>query len=157
MTVDIESLDIGTLCYLVGQGFNELVLARLRAEGFEDVKVSFGYVVQHLLKSEMTVTQLAGHMGITQQAASKRVREMLNAGVVEAVQGKDRRESRIALSPRGRAVVSRSRVIRGKLASEITAGVTSDALDATQRVLASAIRQMQMAQAVEQRNIKERD
>ena len=157
MAVDIRNLDIGTLCYLVGQGFNPEVLDRLRSEGFADVKVSFGYVVQHLLDGQKTVTQLSVCMGVTQQAASKRVREMLNSGVLEIVPGKDRRESRVALSSLGCTIVARTRAIRERLAIELIADATAEELQVTRHVLLTAIGRLQMNQAVEQRKIQEHD
>lgn len=157
MAVDINNLDIGTLCYLVGQGFNQEVLDRLRSEGFADVKVSFGYVVQHLLDGEKTVTQLSVCMGVTQQAASKRVREMLNADVLEIVPSKDRRESRVALSSLGHAIVARTRAIRETLALELIADAKAEDLQVTRHVLLTAIRQLKLNQAVEQRKIQEHD
>lgn len=155
MTVEIRNLDIGTLCYLVGQGFNMEVLQRLRSEGFAEVKVSFGYVVQHLLDGDKTVTQLAVRMGITQQAASKRVREMLNANILELVPGKDRRELRVALSPLGRTVVARTRAVREKLADELIADASMADIRAARELLLTTIERLQMTQTVEQRNVQE--
>jgi DNA-binding MarR family transcriptional regulator len=157
MTVAIQDLDIGTLCYLVGQGFNQQVLDRLRAEGFTDVKVSFGYVVQHVLDGSKTVTELATRMGVSQQAASKRVREMLDAGILQRAPGQDRRESRVALSPRGLAIVARTRALRQQLANELAAHMTTEDLQVTRQCLAAAIARLQMTEAVEQRHVQEHD
>jgi DNA-binding MarR family transcriptional regulator len=157
MTVDIRNLDIGTLCYLVGQGFNEEVLKRLKAEGYADVKVSFGYVVQHLLHGDKAVTELAVRMGVTQQAASKRVREMLDAGIVELAASKDRRESRVALSARGLAIVARTRAIREKLSRQLIAGASPADLEATRELLFAAIGRLGMTETVEQRHVREQD
>lgn len=157
MTVDIQDLDFGTLCYLVGQGFNQAVLDRLRAEGFADVKVSFGYVVQHLLDGDKTVTQLAGRMGVTQQAASKRVREMLDAGVLALAPGKDRRESRVMLSPLGDTIVARTRAIRQELADELVADAPPAQVQAARELLVRAIGRLQMTQTVQQRHVQEHD
>ena len=157
MTVDIRSLDFGTLCYLVGQGFNNEVLDRLKSEGFASVKVSFGYVVQHLLDGDKTVTQLAVRMGVTQQAASKRVREMLGAGVLELAPGKDRRESRVALSSLGHTIVARTRAIREELAKELIVDAAPADLRAARELLFLAIGRLQMTQTVQQRSVQEHD
>jgi len=157
MTVDIRNLDFGTLCYLVGQGFNNEVLDRLKSEGFADVKVSFGYVVQHLLDGDKTVTQLAVRMGVTQQAASKRVREMLDAGVLELAPGKDRRESRVALSSLGHSIVARTRAIREELAKELIVDASTADLRAARELLFLAIGRLQMTQTVQQRSVQEHD
>ena len=157
MTVDIQDLDFGTLCYLVGQGFNQAVLDRLRAEGFADVKVSFGYVVQHLLDGDKTVTQLAGRMGVTQQAASKRVREMLDAGVLALAPGKDRRESRVMLSSLGDTILARTRAIRQELAHELIADASPAQVQAARELLVRAIGRLQMTQTVQKRHVQEHD
>ncbi|MBL0727158.1 MarR family winged helix-turn-helix transcriptional regulator [Piscinibacter sp. HJYY11] len=155
MTVDIRNLDIGTLWYLVGQGFNKEVLERLNSEGFADVKVSFGYVVQHLLDGDKTATELAVRMGITQQAASKRIREMLDAGVLELAAGKDRRELRVALSPLGRTVVARTRAIREEVAQELLADASAADVRAARGLLFAAIERLGMNPTVEQRLVQE--
>lgn len=157
MAVDIEFLDFGTLCFLVGQGFNQEVLTRLHKEGYPDMRVSFGYVVQHLLEGEKSVTQLASCMGITQQAVSKRVREMLEAGVLEVIPGKDRRESRVALSHRGRKMVARTRAIREALANELLSGASTEKRKATRQLMLSAMKRLGIERAVEGRRIQEQN
>lgn len=157
MEIDIRRLDLGTLCYLVGQGFNQAVLDRLKSEGFADVRVSFGYVVQHLLDGDKTITQLAARMGVTQQAASKRVREMLDSGVLELAPGKDRRESRVTLSSLGGTILARTREIREELAAELVVDAPSEDIQAAKELLALAIGRLQMTQAVQERRLQEQD
>lgn len=155
MTVDIESLDFGTLCYLVGHGFNERVVARLGAEGYTNVKASFGYVVQHLLGGEKSVSQLAACMGITQQAASKRVREMVDGGLLATVPGADRRELRVTLSPTGHEIVECTRRLRSEVAADMLAHVPTLDMKAARAVLLEAVQRLALADSIQHRRVQE--
>ena len=54
---------------------NDVVMERTLKAGFRGVRESHGYVIQHLIESERTITELAKRMEITQQATSKIVAE----------------------------------------------------------------------------------
>ena len=93
-------LDLGHLGLFLGLRVNELVMEKLRAAGFGHVRESHGYVVQHLIERERSITELAERMEVTQQAASKVVAELAGLGVVELEAGEDRRAKRVRLTAR---------------------------------------------------------
>jgi DNA-binding MarR family transcriptional regulator len=155
MGVDVESLDLGSLCYFVGIGFNDRVVTRLRQEGFGEVKSSFGFVVQHLLEGARTITDLAECTGISQQAASKRVREMIDAGVITTARGADRRERRVMLSHRGHALVQRTRQLRVEVVAEMLALTPATRARTARAVLLSAISQLGLSDSIQNRRIRE--
>jgi DNA-binding MarR family transcriptional regulator len=110
--IDLRLLDVGQLAFFVGQGMNDVVLRRLHASGFVGIRQSHGYVVQHLIGGDRSVTELAELLGLTQQAASKAVGELAELGYVEVVAGRDARVRRVRLSARGRSMLESTRKLR---------------------------------------------
>ena len=102
---------------LAGAGVVRRLLADLGEEGYVGVRASHGYVFQRLVDAQPTITELAASLGMTQQGASKQVRELEDLGFVErhAVAG-DARARSVRLTERGRAVVEAGR--RGRAALE---------------------------------------
>jgi DNA-binding MarR family transcriptional regulator len=96
----VQQSDLGYLAFFLGLRVNELVMQRTAKAGFKEVRESHGFVIQHLIESERTITELARRMEVTQQAASKIVAELIRLRVVEAVSAKDRRAKRISLTRR---------------------------------------------------------
>ena|SRR5690242_16804652 len=105
-------VDLGYLSLFLGLRVNQLVMERMRAAGFQQVRESHGYLVQHLIDSDRTITELARRMEITQQATSKAVAELVTLGVLELIVGSDRREKTVRLSNRGWTLVRLGRRVR---------------------------------------------
>jgi len=53
------------------------------ARGFEGVRPAHGFAFTRLAPGGATVTDLAGHLGVTKQAASQLVEELVRKGYVE--------------------------------------------------------------------------
>jgi DNA-binding MarR family transcriptional regulator len=114
--VDLMRLDLATLAYLAGSSANDAILARLHEIGHEGVRVSHGYVIQHLIEGAPTVSELGDLLGVTQQAASKQLLELERLGYVERVPDPaDSRVRRARLTERGRRLVEDSRRLRREL------------------------------------------
>jgi DNA-binding MarR family transcriptional regulator len=112
--------DIGLLATAVSGGVTERIRARLVADGFDDVRDSFGYVVQGLLAGDTTVTALAARLAVSAQAVSKTVTEMERLGyVTRGTDVDDRRARPLTLTPRGDAMVDSSRRARLAVAREL--------------------------------------
>jgi len=109
------SLDLGYLALFLGMRVNQLVMERMRAAGFRNVRESHGYVIQHLIEKERTITELAGRMEVTQQAASKAVAELASLRVVELAPSADRRAKTVKLSAYGWTLIQRTRRIRRQI------------------------------------------
>ncbi len=71
--VAVADLDLSDLSLFVGWAMNDELLRRLGADGFGDLRLHDGVVFQHVLAGRLSITALAGRMGVTQQAASKAV------------------------------------------------------------------------------------
>ncbi len=76
---------------------------RLAAEGYTDVRPTFGYVLLALRDEPTTGADIALLLGVTKQAASKLVDAMEQGGYVRRqTHGDDARAKEIAITARGR-------------------------------------------------------
>ena len=117
-------LDLGYLALLLGLRVNQVVMERMRAAGFQNVRESHGYLIQHLIESDRSITELARRMEVTQQAASKVTAELAQLGVLEITPGHDRRAKRVRLSEKGWRLVRLGRKVRAQIEKRLirTAG-----------------------------------
>ena len=152
--VDLGSLDLGYLGQFVGQRVNELVLEKLADEGFGDLRVSHGYVVQHLIGGPRTITELANLLGVTQQAASKSIAELLELGYVESAAGEDKRARSITLSKRGHDALAITRKLRTKIEAKIVTKHGA-AVHKAELLLAQVLAELGGAPAVRTRTVRE--
>ena len=112
--------DVVLLLEACSAAFSDRVLAEVRDAVGEDVRFGDGYVFQHLMGGGIGVTALAERLGVTQQAASKQVADLVARGLVErGADPDDRRASRVTLSPRGQAAVDAGRAARRAVNDEI--------------------------------------
>ena len=115
-----STADIGLLSTAVAGAVTERIRARMVGDGFEDVRDSFGYVVQGLLAGDTTVTALATRLGVSAQAVSKTVTEMERLGyVARGTDPDDHRARPLRLTARGEAMVDSSRRARVAVAREL--------------------------------------
>ena len=110
-----SGVDLAHVAFFLGLRVNELVMEHLAKAGFKGVRESHGYLIQHLIESERSVTDLARRMDVTQQAASKAVAELVGLGILETAPAKDRRAKRIRLSQRGWECVRLGRRARSQI------------------------------------------
>jgi DNA-binding MarR family transcriptional regulator len=109
----VESqLDLAYVGMFLGLRVNEIVRERGARAGFRGLRDSHGYVVQHLIDAERTITELAQRMEVSQQAASKSVAELVKHGILESRPHEDGRARTIRLSKRGWAAIRFARRTR---------------------------------------------
>jgi DNA-binding MarR family transcriptional regulator len=138
MTADVDpaKLDPVIAASLVGLALDAEVLRRLHARGFPDVRTSHGFVFQHLVDGPIAVGALAQRMGVSQQAASKAVRELERLGYLERVaDAADGRVRLVALARRGAATVQAARDVRAELTGELAARLGEERVDAMRAAL----------------------
>ena len=100
--MELTELDLPTLAMLSGAGVSRLLLDRLAEAGHPGLRNSHGYVFQRLVAGEPTIGALAASLGITQQGASKQVRELEELGYVERrPDPEDRRAKLVVPTERG--------------------------------------------------------
>src|SRR5690242_13181021 len=95
-------IDLAALTSVAGGGVVRAVIERMAADGLAGIKPSHGYVIQRLVDDQPTISSLAASLGMTQQGASKQVRDLERLGYVErvAVPG-DQRARRVRLTDSG--------------------------------------------------------
>jgi DNA-binding MarR family transcriptional regulator len=151
----VDNLDLGHLALFFGLRVNELVMERMKESGFEGVRERHGFVIQHLIERERTITQLAERMEVTQQAASKTVAEMIKAGALEMVRNRDDRRTRvIRLSKRAQEAVRVSRRERQKLERRLIAVVGKDSYVTAQKTLRRCLEAFGGLDRVESRRVR---
>lgn len=139
----VESqLDLGYLGLFLGLRVNEIVRARGAARGFRGMRDSHGYVVQHLVDADRTITELARRMGVSQQAASKSVSELLARGILESLPHDDGRARTIRLSKRGWEAVRFGRKTRRRLEAKLRRDVGTKEYDQARTVLVACLQSL---------------
>lgn len=152
--VDLIDLELTNIAFFVGSLANGWVLEELKRAGFEGVRQSHGYLIQHLLEGPRAVGELAGLLGVSQQAVSKSVAELEASGIIASVPSNDARVRRVKLSTRGERVVRLGRNLRRKLERRLERRSSPADLEATRRVLLLALDELGGADAVKQRRVR---
>ncbi|MET0385706.1 MAG: MarR family transcriptional regulator [Polyangiales bacterium] len=152
--IDFAQLELTHLAFIVGSLANSQVLDELKRAGFGSVRQSHGYVIQHLLEGPRAVGELAGLLGVSQQAVSKSVAELEASGVIESIASSDARVRRVQLSTLGERVVSLSRSVRRKLERRLQRRTNAGDLEAARRVLLTALEELGGTEAVKQRRVR---
>ena len=137
---------------LLADAVNARVLQALRAAGCGDTRLGHGYVVQRLLAAPSSIGEIAGALGVTQQAISKTVGELERGGYVErAPDERDARRHLVTLTERGRQMVEVARTARGDLLAEVERRVGPERLQAATNALHEALDATGALEAARQR------
>ena len=153
--IDLADLDLGHLALFVGLRVNELVIAELTRLGFRHVRESHGYVIQHLIESERSITELARRMEVTQQAASKTVAELVRLGILEESPAEDRRAKRIRLSQQGWKGVHAARRIRAALNRKLKRVLGGREYERSKHALIGCIEELGGTRMIKQRRLRQ--
>jgi DNA-binding MarR family transcriptional regulator len=137
-----STLDLGYLGLFLGLRLNEVVRERGAARGFTGLRDSYGYVIQHLIEKDRTISELAARMDVSQQAVSKFVAELARRKVVEYVPAQDKRVRRVRLSVRGWEAVRVARTTRSRLERRLQAAVGRRKYQAAKAVLVACLQEL---------------
>jgi DNA-binding MarR family transcriptional regulator len=97
---DAQALTFGLLA--VSRALVDGIQAGVRARGFNDIRPAHGFAFARLAAGGATVTDLAGHLGVTRQAAAQLVDELTAKGYVERrPHPGDARARLVTLTPKG--------------------------------------------------------
>lgn len=153
--LDPASLDLGLLALFVGQAAQDAALATLADAGFGDLRPSHGYLVQHLVTGPRTTTELADLQGISVQAVSKSVGELVTAGYVASDRDpSDGRARRLTLTERGWASVEAARRARRTTERRLVRALGTERADALRRDLVDALDRLGGTAAVSGRRVR---
>jgi DNA-binding MarR family transcriptional regulator len=153
-STSLRQLDLAYLALFLGRRVNDVVMERTLKAGFKGVRESHGYVIQHLIESERTITELANRMEITQQAASKIVAELIRLGIVDAIPAKDRRSKRIRLSKKGWYCVQCGRRARTQIDNRLMRAVGTKTHEDTRSSLLTCLRALGGIERIRSRRIR---
>jgi len=138
--ITLDDLDVPTLLQVVATLLAHEATAMLAADGFDRLRPSHGFVVQHLVDGPRRIGEVAERMGVTQQAASKSLRELEALGVVAlAVDPADSRARRASLTPRGRQAVIGARRARSSVEADLRRHHGDGAVDALRALLVAEL------------------
>ena len=145
--------DLPTLLSLLGGAVDGHVLTTMRTAGLPGLRASHGYLFQLLVQAPSTATELAARLRISQQAASKAVRELLDLGYIEYTEATDRRRRPVRLSATGQRAVALARTIRADLQNRIEQSAGPADLRAAMRVLAATAAALEIDTTIRGRQV----
>ena len=153
-----DKLELAYISFFLGLRVNELVMQGMAACGFKKVRESHGYVVQHLIESDRSITELAKRMGVSQQAASKTVAELVKIGIVESAPApNDDRAKRIRLSRRGWKCVRLGRQIRKRIDNRIRNVVGKAGYEQARSTLLTCLKALGGFKRIRSRQVRQPD
>jgi DNA-binding MarR family transcriptional regulator len=104
--------------------------------GIDDMRAPFGYVIRALADRERTLTELAGLLGVSKQAAIKVVDEMEARGFLSRdTDPHDRRVKVLRLTAKGRQVRRSALAASRKIERELRADLGDTVVDELRRGL----------------------
>jgi DNA-binding MarR family transcriptional regulator len=116
----------------IGAAVDAYVLSELRKAKLHGLRRGHSFVIQRVILGPATASEMAESLGVTQQAVSKTVGELVSLGYLrQSVDRNDRRRRPLTLTARGRRAVEVSSSARAALEDRIREA-------AGQRRLASA-------------------
>jgi len=134
---------------------DDAVLRALASAGLHGLRQGHGYLVQRLLVGPATATELAGDLGVTQQAVSKALKELLDLGYAEPVpDATDRRRRPVALSAAGRRAVEVARETRAGIDQRVRAVVGPERFEAARSVLLAGLDALEVGDRVRRRAVR---
>lgn len=153
--LDPHDLDTGTLALFVGLAATSAAQDALATHGFADLRMSHGYVFQHLRDASPTIGELAEKLDMTQQGASKAVAELERLGYAERrPDPHDARIRRVMLTPLGREAVATASRARAALEERLRQRFGTAALDTVRALLADLLDELGGTAAVQRREVK---
>lgn len=100
--MDDVSAGLAPLVLASAAALVDAVQAGVRARGFTDLRPAHGFAFVRLAPSGATVGEVAAHLGVTKQAASQLVEELVGKGYVERrADPSDARVRLVVLTERG--------------------------------------------------------
>lgn len=101
---DQDSIGLAAVLLAAAGDLVARIDAGVRARGFDDIRPAHGFAFARMSAAGATVSELADHLGVTRQAASQLVDELVRKGYAERHPHPDDARSRlVVLTERGRA------------------------------------------------------
>jgi DNA-binding MarR family transcriptional regulator len=148
---ELPPLDFTSAVMLLGDAMSQEVRQSLEGTG---LRHSHGYLVQRLLAGPATATEIAADLGITQQAVSKAVKELVGLGVVDVVTNtSDKRSRPVHLTDQGRQAVATSREARRAINHRVREALGDDDFEHTLACMINAVAAFDLTVPVQRRKV----
>ena len=155
VSVPQPPVDLATSLSHIGAAVDQRVLMELRKARLRGLRKGHGYVIQRLIVRPATASEIAELLGVSQQAVSKTVGELVSLGYVrQSVDGLDRRRRLLTLTARGRRAVEVSRSARAALEHEIAAVAGDRRMASAKAVLAITAGVLGIAEPIQTRSVR---
>jgi DNA-binding MarR family transcriptional regulator len=119
MSDPVDEVPIARLLAVAYRQLIDGLHRRLAERGWDDVRPAYGFVLLALRDADAKVTDLAALLGVSKQATSKLIGQMVEGRYVTRVApASDARQRTIALAPRGRELLAAVEGIYGELEGE---------------------------------------
>jgi DNA-binding MarR family transcriptional regulator len=152
---DPPELDLAVVVSLLGAAVDDAVLRALSEAGLTGLRQGHGYLVQRLLVGPATATEIARDVGVSQQAVSKALKELLDLGYVAPVaDADDRRRRPMALTARGRRAVEVGRRARAGIDERLRGAVGPERFEDARSVLLAGLDVLELRDRVRRRSIR---
>lgn len=133
---------------LLGDAVTRRVLRALDGTG---LRPAHGYLIQRLLTGPATATEIADHLGISQQAVSKALNELLTLGYVAPATTGDRRRRPMALTPAGHHAIDTARAERARIDARLRAALGPGTFETTMAALHTALDALDLTDRIRHR------
>ena len=151
---DLPPADLISQIGLLGAALNQRVADGLASAGFDTLRPGHGYVIQRLLTGPQQISAMAADLGVTQQAVSKTVKELVRLGfVAQTIDEGDSRRRPVTLTDRGLAAVDSARSIRADIERRLAESVGPADLAAARSVVAALLEQLGLTEQVARRTV----
>lgn len=149
---DLPDLDLSSSLTLLGDAVSAIVREALVGTG---LRHGHGYLIQRLLVGPATASEVADELGVSQQAVSKAVKELVALGHVEPVpDDTDGRRRPVRLTTQGRRAVGTARTARREVDRRIRDALGDDAFARTSAALVVALDALGLAEQVRRRAVR---
>lgn len=153
--VELEGLDLGYAALFLGYAYAEAVMARVERRGYLGVRFAQGFLIQHLVGGEPTVGEIAEAQGVSPQAVSQALDELVALGYVERrVDPTDARRRRVALTPLGWEMVEATREARRSVEVALVRRLGRHRTDEAAATLRDALGALGGVEAVRTRRVR---
>jgi DNA-binding MarR family transcriptional regulator len=128
--------DFAILVTAASRCIADRLLDVVAAAGGDQMRPSFGFVLRAVAAEEPTVSRLAELLGVTKQAASRLVDDMVELGYLRrSERADDRRRKRLHLSPTGQRIRDKALAESQEMEAELRHRFGAAAVDDLRNVL----------------------
>jgi DNA-binding MarR family transcriptional regulator len=150
-----RAADLPLAALFAGWAMADEVQRRIAADGLEDLRMADGVVFQHLVPGPLAIGELAGRLGVSQQAASKSVADLERRGYVRrAADPADGRARHAALTERGEAAIAAGRRHRAAVEAELATRLGAERVEAARLTLVDVLEALGGGAAVRGRRVR---